>query len=126
MSSHYHDLVATGGSDARGGDGSPRPANGSSSNANFSPAIPAAVSVAIVIILSLVCWRCLVFFRRPQRGASIQLEHISTPRMYEVQVVPASGNSTEVEVDGWEGLQVSLPSSDILASSYVDSLCSSH
>ncbi|RDX52019.1 hypothetical protein OH76DRAFT_237870 [Lentinus brumalis] len=89
-------------------DGPPDPAGGSrlsplpsahgsdSSQPKSSPAIPAAVGVSIVILIVLITWRCLVFFRHPRRAAVLdRFGLVRRPRMFEVLPILAPHISRE-------------------------------
>ncbi len=89
-------------------DGPPDPAGGSrlsplpsahgsdSSQPKSSPAIPAAVGVSIVVLIVLITWRCLVFFRHPRRAAVLdRFGLVRRPRMFEVLPILAPHISRE-------------------------------
>lgn len=95
QSAHLGQLREDNGSS--GPDGTPRSSRptslggrGSSQPGKISPALPAAVSISLAVLVAIFSWRCYMLFRRPRRAAVLaKLGFVRRPRLFEVQAIPA-------------------------------------
>jgi hypothetical protein len=56
--------------------------------ANFAPATEALVAVLLVLVLTVVCWRFLLFRRLPPFDAASPSSPVPKPREQEAQIAP--------------------------------------